>query len=257
MTMADAPVLDGKIVIVTGAAGGLGQAIAAHCLHAGARVALLDRDAGMLAQCRRALSADESRTLALSCDVTDAGATRSAVEQVAAHWGAIDALVNNAAVVTPGAKVADLAPEQWRQTLDVNLTGAWLMSKWAIPHMARAGGGVVLNIASQLGSVAAPGRGAYGASKAGLIALARAIAVDHAADGIRALSLSPGAVLTSRLVDRYGSAQAACDALAAKYPAGRLGTAEEVARTAVFLISEAASFITGTDIRADGGYTAQ
>ncbi|MFU1946866.1 SDR family oxidoreductase, partial [Bordetella avium] len=96
-----------------------------------------------------------------------------------------------------------------------------------------------------------------GASKAGLIALARAIAVDHAADGIRALSLSPGAVLTSRLVDRYGSAQAASAALAAKYPAGRLGTVEEIAQTAVFLISEAASFITGTDIRADGGYTAQ
>jgi NAD(P)-dependent dehydrogenase (short-subunit alcohol dehydrogenase family) len=178
------------------------------------------------------------------------------VERTAAHWGAIHVLVNNAATVTPGNKIADLTLEQWRQALDVNLTGAWLMSRCAIPHMARAGSGVVLNIASQLGSVAAPGRGAYGASKAGLIALARAIAVDHAADGIRALSLSPGAVLTSRLVARYGSAQAAGAALAAKYPAGRLGTAEEIAQTAVFLISDAASFITGTDIRADGGYTA-
>lgn len=257
MTTTSAPVLDGKIVIVTGAAGGLGQAIAKHCLDAGARVALLDRDADMLAQCCRAFAVAPSRILALSCDVTDVSASRSAVEQVATHWGTINTLVNNAATVTPGVKVADLAPEQWRLALDVNLTGAWLMSKWAIAHMARAGGGVVLNIASQLGSVAAPGRGAYGASKAGLIALARAIAVDHAADGIRALSLSPGAVLTSRLVDRYGSAQAAGAALATKYPVGRLGTAEEVAQTAVFLISEAASFITGTDIRADGGYTAQ
>lgn len=257
MTTADGLVLKGKTVIVTGAAGGLGQAIVAHCLDAGARVALLDRDADLLAQCHPTLATVQSRVLALSCDVTDADTTRAAVDQVAAHWGAIDALVNNAATVTPSAKVADLTPAQWRQALDVNLTGAWLMSKWAIPHMVRAGGGVVLNIASQLGSVAAPGRGAYGASKAGLIALARAIAVDHAPDGIRSLSLSPGAVLTSRLVDRYGSAQAACAALAAKYPAGRLGTADEVARTVVFLLSEAASFITGTDIRADGGYTAQ
>ncbi len=257
MTTAHAPVLEGKVVIVTGAAGGLGLAIAEHCLDAGARVALLDRDQDMLAQCCRTLSAAPSRVIALSCDVADASASRSAVEQVATQWGAIDVLVNNAATVTPGAKVADLTPEQWRQALDVNLTGAWLMSKWAILHMARAGSGVVLNIASQLGSVAAPGRGAYGASKAGLIALARAIAVDHAADGIRALSLSPGAVVTGRLIDRYGSAEAANAALAAKYPAGRLGTAEEVAQTAVFLISEAASFITGTDIRADGGYTAQ
>lgn len=256
MTTTDAPALNGKVVIVTGAAGGLGQAIAAHCLLAGARVALLDRDPDLLAQCSQTLCAPESHVLTLTCDVADAEATREAVEHAAAHWGAIHALVNNAAAVTPGTKVADLALEQWRQALDVNLTGAWLMSKYAIPHMARAGGGVVLNIASQLGSVAAPGRGAYGASKAGLIALARAIAVDHAADGIRALSLSPGAVLTSRLVARYGSAQAAGAALAAKYPAGRLGTADEIARTAVFLISDAASFITGTDIRADGGYTA-
>lgn len=256
MTQANAPTLHGKVVILTGAAGGLGQAIAAQCLLAGARVALLDRDPELLAQTRQTLAAPDTQMLAIACDVTDAQATREAVEKTATHWGAIHALVNNAATVTPGNKIADLTLEQWRQALDVNLTGAWLMSRCAIPHMAQAGGGVVLNIASQLGSVAAPGRGAYGASKAGLIALARAIAVDHAADGIRALSLSPGAVLTSRLVARYGSAQAAGAALAAKYPAGRLGTVEEIAQTAVFLISDAASFITGTDIRADGGYTA-
>ncbi|CAB3859719.1 Dihydroanticapsin 7-dehydrogenase [Achromobacter anxifer] len=256
MTQTNAPALEGKVVILTGAAGGLGQAIAAQCLLAGARVALLDRDPALLAQCRQSLPAADAQVLALACDVSDPDATREAVERTAGHWGAIHALVNNAAVVTPGSKVADLTLEQWRQALDVNLTGAWLMSRHAIPHMTRAGGGVVLNIASQLGSVAAPGRGAYGASKAGLIALARAIAVDHAADGIRALSLSPGAVLTSRLVARYGSAQAASAALAGKYPAGRLGTAEEIAQTTVFLISDSASFITGTDIRADGGYTA-
>ncbi|MGB3432153.1 SDR family NAD(P)-dependent oxidoreductase [Achromobacter sp.] len=256
MTTTATSALNGKTVILTGAAGGLGQAIAAHCLLAGARVALLDRDPELLAQCRQTLDAPDALILTRTCDVTDADATRVAVEHTAAHWGAIHALVNNAATVTPGNKVADLTLEQWRQALDVNLTGAWLMSKYAIPHMARAGGGVVLNIASQLGSVAAPGRGAYGASKAGLIALARAIAVDHAADGIRGLSLSPGAVLTSRLVARYGSAQAADAALSAKYPAGRLGTTDEIAQTAVFLISDAASFITGADIRADGGYTA-
>lgn len=249
-------VLCGKVVIVTGAAGGLGLAIAAHCLRAGASVALLDRDADVLEQCLRTLSTTDDRVLTLACDVTDTDATQAAVDRVAAHWGAIHVLVNNAATVTPSSKVADLELGQWRHALDVNLTGAWLMSKWSIPHMMRAGGGVILNIASQLGSVAAPGRGAYSASKAGLIALARAIAVDHAADGIRALSLSPGAVLTNRLIDRYGSAKAASTALVVKYPAGRLGTVDEVAQTAIFLISEPASFITGTDIRADGGYTA-
>ncbi len=252
----DITALHGKTVIVTGAAGGLGQAIAAHCLRAGARVALLDRDPALLAQCGQTLDPTGARVLTLACDVSNPDDARDAIEKTAAHWGAMHALVNNAAVATPGNKVADLTLEQWRQALDVNLTGAWLMSKYAIPHMTRAGGGVVLNIASQLGSVAAPGRGAYGASKAGLIALARAIAVDHASDGIRALSLSPGAVLTGRLVARYGSAQAAAATLAPKYPAGRLGTVDEIAQTAIFLISDAASFITGTDIRADGGYTA-
>jgi len=114
----------------------------------------------------------------------------------------------------------------------------------------------VLNIASQLGSVAAPGRGAYGTSKAGLIALARAIAVDHADEGIRSLSLSPGAVLTSRVLRRYGDAETARLELASRYPVGRLGEVEEIAQMALFLMSKSASFMTGVDVRVDGGYTA-
>lgn len=277
-----------QVVIITGAAGDLGLGIARQCLDAGACVALCDLDTAGLNERIAALAGgtlattasppDEHasrhtsphhdkeasitvslvhRILSISCDVSDAEQTRSAIEQTMAHWGRIDALVNNAAVVTPGAKIGDLEPAQWQQALDVNLTGAWLMSKWALAHMRAARRGVILNVASQLGSVGAPGRGAYGSSKAGMIALARAIAVDHADEGIRALSLSPGAVLTGRVLRRYGDAQAATQALAGHYLPGRLGTVEEISRTALFLLSEAASFITGTDIRADGGYTAR
>ena len=114
----------------------------------------------------------------------------------------------------------------------------------------------MLNVASQLARVASPGRGAYSASKAGLLALTRSIAVDHATDGIRAVSLSPGAVMTGRLVRRYGSEAAAARALAPRHPAGRLATAREVADAALFLVGERAGFVTGSDMLVDGGYTA-
>ncbi|OZI71469.1 SDR family NAD(P)-dependent oxidoreductase [Bordetella genomosp. 12] len=241
------------VVVITGAAGDLGWGIARECLGAGARVALIDLDADALAPLGHA---EDDRILRLQCDVADPMQTRAAVDAVLARWGRLDVLVNNAAVVTPGDKIGDLSATHWHQAMSINLTGAWLMSKWALAPMRRAGRGVVINVASQLGSVAAAGRGAYGTSKAGLIALARAIAVDHADEGIRALSLSPGAVLTGRVLRRYGHADAARDALAPRYPVGRLGEVEEIARTALFLMGKDAAFITGTDVRVDGGYTA-
>lgn len=245
--------LSGQVVAITGAAGDLGWGIVQACLDAGARVAMVDLDFEGLAQ-RGA--ADDACLLRLPCDVADFAQTREVVDAVLARWGRLDVLVNNAAVVTPGDKLGDLALEHWQQALAINLTGAWLMSKFALAPMRRAGRGLVLNIASQLGSVAAPGRGAYGTSKAGLIALARAIAVDHADEGIRSLSLSPGAVLTSRVLRRYGDAETACRMLASRYPAGRLGEVEEIAQMAVFLMGKSASFMTGVDVRVDGGYTA-
>lgn len=250
---AGCPDLAGHVVMITGAAGDLGWAIAEACRAAGARVACCDHDPEALAG--RGCEAPSSLRHAVF-DVADPDAVARAVEHVLQSWGRVDVLVNNAAVVTPSEKVGELSLAHWRAALDVNLTGAWLMSRAVLPAMQRAGRGLVLNVASQLGSVAAPGRGAYGASKAGLIALARAIAVDYATDGIRALSLSPGAVLTGRVMRRYGSAEAATQALASRYPAGRLGTVDEVARTAVFLMSAGAGFITGTDLRVDGGYSA-
>ncbi len=130
------------------------------------------------------------------------------------------------------------------------------MARAVLKPMLAARSGVILNMASQLGHVGAAGRGAYGASKAALIALTRAIAVDYAAHGIRAVSLSPGAVMTSRLLRRYGSSQEAVRVLAPRYPAGRLGTVDEVAEAALFLVGDGAAFMTGTDMLVDGGYTA-
>ncbi|MGO1766390.1 MAG: SDR family NAD(P)-dependent oxidoreductase [Advenella sp.] len=245
--------LSGHVVVITGAAGDLGWGIAQACLGAGARVALVDLDAEGLAQ---RSGQDDERLLRLPCDVADSEQVRRVIDAVLARWGRLDVLVNNAAVVTPGEKLGDLSLEHWQQALDINLTGAWLMSKFALGPMRRAGRGLVLNIASQLGSVAAPGRGAYATSKAGLIALARAIAVDHADEGVRSVSLSPGAVLSSRVLRRYGDAETARHMLASRYPVGRLGEVEDIAQMALFLMSKSASFMTGVDVRVDGGYTA-
>jgi NAD(P)-dependent dehydrogenase (short-subunit alcohol dehydrogenase family) len=195
------------------------------------------------------------RILALDCDIAQEDAVRNAVAAATAAWGRLDLLVNNAATVTPSTPIGDLTLAQWREALDVNLTGSWLMTREALATMRRQRSGVVLNMSSQLGHVGSPGRGAYGATKAALHALTRAITVDHAHEGIRSVSLSPGAVLTGRLVQRYGGEQQAHDALAHKYPLERLGTVDEVAQAALFLLSPRAAFIAGSDVVADGGYT--
>lgn len=238
--------LQGKVAIVTGAAGDIGAAIARRFAAAGARVAVLDVKPGL-----------QKDFLALSCDLTDPAAIKSAVDQAARHYGALHVLVNGAAADTARLPVADVALEDWHRHFAVNVTAAFVAAKHAIPHMRAAGGGVILNIASQLGSVTTRGGAAYSASKAALISLTRSIAVDHAADGIRAVSLSPGAIMTSRLTRRYGgSEEATSKAFAGLHPIGRLGTPEEVAEAVLFLASGKASFFTGSDVVMDGGYTA-
>ena len=252
--------LASRVVLVTGAAGDIGLAITRHCLAAGARVALLDNDASALKAVMQEVSGHPKlaadQVIQIECDVSNSGQTQAAVQTVVRQWGALHILVNNAAAMTPSAPVGDATLEDWQRTLAVNITGPWLLAKAAIPEMTRAGGGVVINIASQAGKVAIAGRGVYGVSKAALIALTRSIAVDHAAQGIRAVSLSPGAVMTKRLTDRYGSPEQVTQALAARYPLARVGAPDEIARVAVFLMSDASSFVTGCDWLIDGGYTA-
>ena len=237
--------LQGRIALVTGAAGDIGAAIARRFAAAGARVAAVDAKAGLPKDC-----------LALGCDLTDPAAVKRAVDEAARHFGGLHILVNNAAADTARAPVAEVALEDWQRHFAVNVTAAFLAAKHAIPHMRAAGGGVVLNIASQLGSVTSKHGAAYSASKAAVISLTRSIAVDHAADGIRAVSLSPGAIMTSRLTTRFGGEEATSRALAGLHPIGRLGTPEEVAEAALFLVSGKASFFTGSDVVMDGGYTA-
>lgn len=238
--------LKGKGAIVTGAAGGIGGAIAKAFKDAGAQVACVD------------LSVDKvgKEFLALRCDVSSEAETRSAVDQAAKTFGGLHVVVHAAAMRDPSATVTDIDLAAWNRVFAVNVAGAYLMSRWAIPHMVNAGGGSIIHIASQLGTVGTPGRVAYCATKGALITMAKAMAADHAAQGIRVNTLSPGAIETDRMILRYGEMQKAREALGPKHLMNRLGYPEEIAAAAVFLASDASSFMTGSNLLVDGGYNA-
>lgn len=236
--------LQGKSAIVTGAAGGIGGAIVRAFRDAGAKAAGVDLDAAKVV-------AD----LAIACDVSSESETRAAVERAAHAFGGLHILVNAAATRDPTATVTDLDLAAWNRVFAVNVGGAYLMSRFAIPHMVRAGGGSIIHIASQLGTVGTPGRVAYCATKGALITMAKAMATDHAAQKIRVNTLSPGAVETERML-RFGTMQQAREALGPKHLLNRLGQPEEIAAAALFLASDAASFMTGANLLVDGGYNA-
>jgi NAD(P)-dependent dehydrogenase (short-subunit alcohol dehydrogenase family) len=249
--------LEGKTALITGAAGDIGRAMVRRFRAEGARVACADVTVELAREAAASIDGGEDETIGVQCDVGSAQSAAASIVAVEAHFGRLHILVNNAAVVSPYQPVDALDEAAWRRALDVNLTGAFLMSKFAVPALIRAGSGAIIHVASQMGHVGKKGRAAYGASKAGLIQLARIMALDHAAQGIRVNSLSPGAVLTRRVIARYGSEEAARAALESAYPMGRIATPDEVAAAALFLASDDASFVTGTDLLVDGGYTAQ
>jgi NAD(P)-dependent dehydrogenase (short-subunit alcohol dehydrogenase family) len=245
-------VLAGKIAIVTGGGGGIGQAICIAFARAGAKLACLDIDGAAAQKTATGCGVDN---LPLRCDVSSETETKAAAVAAASKFGGIDILVNAAATDDRNGTILDITPDEWLRVLSVNLTGAFLMSRAVLPTMIAAGGGSIIHIASQLGRVAAPARAAYCTSKGAIIQLAKAMAVDHAAQNIRVNALSPGAIETRRLVLRYGDMATARQLAAPKHLVNRLGQPEEIAQAALFLASDAASFMTGADMLVDGGYT--
>ncbi|MEI5996485.1 SDR family oxidoreductase [Paraburkholderia bengalensis] len=246
--------LEGKVVMISGAASDIGVAIATRCIADGAFVLCTDIDLDAASSTARQLG---SAALAVQCDVTSLESARAAVERARSQFGRLDGYVHNAAAPWHDGSVEDLDPAHWHQEVDVSLTGAFLMSRFVVPLMRETGGGSIVLVASQLGHVAAARSVAYCAAKAGLIHLARLMAVDHASDGIRVNSLSPGAVRTGRLLQSWSSLDEADAMLGPAHILGRIGQPEEIGASAAFLLSEDASFITATDLLVDGGYTAR
>ena len=249
------PALTGKTALVTGAASGIGQAIAVAFVREGATVVCADVNESGLEATLRA-----TRPLGLAssvvCDVSSSADARAASAHAEANHGGLHVLVNCAAAFVPYGDVTEVEEDDWTRSLSVNLTGPFLMSKYAIPLIAQSGGGSVIHVASQLGQVAKPGICWYGAAKAALIQLAKVMAMDHVHQGIRVNTLSPGPVATQRLVARYGSLEQATETSAANTLMHRLGRPEEIGEAAVFLASDASSYMTGADLLIDGGYTA-
>jgi NAD(P)-dependent dehydrogenase (short-subunit alcohol dehydrogenase family) len=245
--------LKDRVAVVTGAGGGIGGAIAVAFANAGARVACVD----LTAPEATLAALPPGRGIALAADVSVEADTRRAAEATLAAWGRVDVLVNGASPDDPDGSVLELDPADWSRIFAVHVTGAYLMSRAVLPAMIAGGGGSIIHIASQMGHVGAPGRPAYCAAKGALIQLARAMALDHAAAGIRVNSLSPGAIETRRMVLRHGSMEEARALNIPRHPIGRLGQPEEIAQGALFLASDASSFMTGTDLLVDGGYTAR
>jgi NAD(P)-dependent dehydrogenase (short-subunit alcohol dehydrogenase family) len=243
--------LDGKVVLISGAASDIGVAIAARCIAEGATVVCADLDAEAAARTARQHG---PAALDARCDVTDLESARAVVELTRSKFGRLDGYVHNAAAPWHDGSVEDLDPKHWHQEID---TGAFLMSRFVVPLMRAGGGGSIVLVASQLGHVAAARSVAYCAAKAGLIHLARLMAVDHAEAGIRVNSLSPGAVRTGRLLRSWPSLDEADIKLGPAHVLGRIGRPEEIGSSAAFLLSEDASFVTATDLLVDGGYTAR
>jgi NAD(P)-dependent dehydrogenase (short-subunit alcohol dehydrogenase family) len=238
--------------LVTGAGRGIGLAATRRFLAEGWRVVLLDIDTALLDQAMAALAAPD-RTLALPCDVADAPAIFAAVRRAAAHFGRLDALVNNAgiAVFKP---ILETTPEEWARVLAVNLTGPFLATQAAAPLMAETGGGAVVNVTSISGLRASTLRVAYGTSKAGLAHLTKQQAVELGALGIRVNAVAPGPVDTA-MAKAVHTPEIRAD-YHDHIPLGRYGLEEELAEAIFFLCSDRASYLTGQVIAVDGGFDA-
>lgn len=247
--------LSGKTAIVTGAAGGLGSAICRLFAREGAGVAVADLDWEAARSLAGEIAAAGGRAFPVRADVTSAEDAAEMTEAAVrfAGGGGVDILVNNAGIAGLGA-VTEISEADWNRVLAVNLTGAYLCSRRVIPEMIRAGGGSIVCVSSVAGVVAQPGQAAYHASKHGLIGLVRAMALDHARDGIRVNAVCPGAVDTPLLSPLTEERMAD---LAARHALGRIAQPEEIAAAVLHLAGDESSFTTGTALLADGGWTAQ
>jgi NAD(P)-dependent dehydrogenase (short-subunit alcohol dehydrogenase family) len=249
-------VLGGKVALVSGAGGGIGRAIARAFAEAGAAVACCDIDVSSVEETAHLIQSAGGRAIAQRCDVAAEAQTHAVASAAHAAFGRLDILVSGAAPNDASGTVLETSLAEWDRVLAVNLTGSFLLSRAVLPQMIAAGGGSIILIASQLGRVGSAGRAAYCATKGALIQLAKVMAIDHAAQSVRVNTLSPGGVETQRMLYRYGSFEEAREKLGAKHLFGRLGQPQEIAAAAVFLASDAASFVTGSDLLVDGGYTA-
>jgi NAD(P)-dependent dehydrogenase (short-subunit alcohol dehydrogenase family) len=248
--------LEGRAVLVTGAGGAIGGAIARRFAVEGAMVCVGDINLENAEMTVSDIEVTGGKAMACPLDVSDPVQAERAVRLTKERFGGPHVLVNVAAAATIDGTVVDLPLECWNRELAVNLTGVFLMCKYTIPYMAKAGGGAIVNIASQFGHIGVPKRPTYCSAKGAILQLTKVMAIDHAKDNIRVNSISPGAIDTQRSLWRYGTREEANRIRGRYFLLRRTGTVEEVAAAALYLASDESSFCTGTDLLVDGGFMA-
>jgi len=244
----------GKVVLVTGAASGMGAATAREFSAAGAKVLIVDRNAELAVQVASDISADPP----LIGDVSDSAFCKQAVATAVEHYDCLDILVNAAGIIVR-ADGPGTTDEQWQRIMNVNVNGVFYMSRAAVAVMKEQGSGTIVNFGSIWGEVGAAGVMAYCASKGAVHQITRAMALDHVKDGIRINAVCPGEVNTPMLTSERSApvTPEMMQALADSVPMGRLAAPVEIARVVLFLSSDAASYMTGAMVNVDAGFTAR
>lgn len=247
--------LTGKVAIITGSAAGIGRASSLLFAKEGASVAAIDCDQAGNAELVEKIRRNGGNAEALTADVSSAEDVGRVVQQVVARWKKIDILFNNAGIVG-GGKVHTLTEEEWDRSFAINVKSMFLFSRAVIPTFLQQGGGVILNTSSTTAFRVVADRALYTATKGAIYSLTKSMAIDYAADRIRVNCLCPGTTDTPSLRARLsarGNTEEMTKQFIARQPLGRLGTAEEMAKAALYLVSDDASFVTGSAFQIDGG----
>jgi NAD(P)-dependent dehydrogenase (short-subunit alcohol dehydrogenase family) len=253
MSLTDHDGLAGRVAIVTGAASGIGRAVAERLADAGTHLVVADIDGDKLELLAESLQSHGIQAIAHTTDVSSALALEVLIDDALTRFGALHFAVNNAGISGPQAELADLSPDDWHRVVTANLSGVFYAMRSEIPALLSSGGGSIVNIASVLGQVGSALSPAYTAAKHGVVGLTRSAALAYASRGLRINAVGPGYIRTPML---EVLSESAMNRVKAAQPLGRLGDASEIAELVAFLLSKRASFTTGALYLADGGFTA-
>lgn len=246
--------IKGKAAFVTGGASGIGETVCRTLAQEGANVAITDRDFEGAKRLSDELNGRGYSTFAASLDVSDRAGVEKAVEETVQKFGSLHFAVNNAGIATPRGLLHEQSADDWALCMAVNLTGVFYCMKAQVPAILKAGGGSIVNVASICGVIAVNNTAAYTTSKHGVVGLTKTAALDYAEMGIRVNAIAPGYVDTPLMAVRPQNER---DAVAQRHPMQRMAKPQEMADMIVYLLSDRASFVTGSVQLADGGYTAR